>query len=295
MRHICTLLGIPFHYGDQATLLHTLETLLQNSPECALIFTPNPEILMTSEKDEQYKSILQQVSLSLPDGNGLLFASSFLQRSEGKRKLGVCITFLQCYAALLFHKAYIRNVIPAVIPGSDTFFAIHEHIGNKPFKVFYFGGEHGVEKEIEPVMKKKYPDVQIVGSTGGYPFKNPKDAELILQKIETAKPDILFIALSFPWQERWAVLNKDRLTKAGVKAAMVVGGTFDFAVEKRKRAPVVFQKLQIEWLWRLIQEPSRLSRIAMAVFGFPLHVLKRRLRDDKNLLVLFPPVTHLHK
>lgn len=250
---------------------------------------------MASERDASYKEVLQQATLSLPDGNGLLFASSFLKRAMGKGTLGVISTFILSYASLLFHKNYIRQVIPAVIPGSDTFFQLHQHISKKPYKVFYFGGEHGVEKEIEVVMKKRYPEVSVVGSTGGYPFRNPGDAERILHEIETAKPDLLFIALPFPWQERWAVLNKDRLSRAGVKIAMVVGGTFDFAVEKRKRAPKMFQKLQIEWLWRLFQEPSRLGRISTAVLGFPLHVLKKRLKGEKDLLVLFPPVTHLHK
>lgn len=295
MQKICTLLGVPFHYGTHTDLMGTIGKLLEISTECALIFTPNPEILMIAEYDEQYKKVLQQATLSLPDGNGLLFASSFLKRTTDSTALVTTLTFIRSYASLLYDKKYLRNVIPSVIPGSDTFFALHNYLSNTPYKVFYFGGEDGVEEKIQVVMKEKYPEVQIVGSTGGYPFKNPEAAEHILQEIERAKPDILFIALSFPWQERWAVLNKKRLSKSGVKVAMVVGGTFDFAIEKRKRAPVVFQKLQIEWLWRLLHEPSRLGRIMKAVITFPLHVLKKRLSGEKDLLVLFPPVAHLHK
>lgn len=293
MKFVCSLLGIPFHYGTYEDLIHEISTRLEQNTSCDLIFTPNPEIMMIAEKDTEYKHILQQADVSLPDGNGLLFASSFLLQSANTNKLTTMYIFATNFLAMILGQC--RKVIPDVITGSNSFVSIHEYLQNTSFSVFYFGGEHGVEKEIAVVMKQKYPSLHVAGSTGGYPFKNPDDAERILREIEIAKPDFLFIALSFPWQERWAVMNRDRLTKAGVKVAMVVGGTFDFALEKRKRAPVILQKLRFEWLWRLIQEPSRFGRICTAVIHFPLHVLKRRLAGEKDLLVLLPPVTHLHK
>ncbi len=284
MRHVCTLLGVPFHYGTSEELVGDMLFRLRNNTACDLIFTPNPEILMIGEQDLQYKKILQQVDVSLPDGSGLLFASSFLSKSTGKSWPVVVWNFVVCSAALLLRKKYVSDIIPGVIPGSGTFFLLHDALQHTDLSVFYFGGEHGVEKQIAPVMKRKYPSLHIAGSTGGYPFKNPEEGERILQEIEQARPDMLFIALSFPWQERWAVLHRERLTKAGVKVAMVVGGTFDFAVEKRKRAPELFQKLSLEWLWRLVQEPSRFGRIMTAVVKFPIYILKKRLAGESNLL-----------
>lgn len=278
---VCTLLDVPFDIAKSAPI--AFRALLAK-PGLMKVTTPNPEILYASLRVPGYRQVLQQADISLPDGHGLYWATSFLHRASGKNTLRVVGIFLKSYMQLITNRAALKSILPRLHHGSDTFFALHAAWDAKPSpRVFYFGGEDDVVQNIVPVMQHAYPHVDIVGNCGGYPFRSEQENAAILQSILQAKTEVLFIALPFPKQEQWLMQNAKALEEGGVRLAMVCGGTLDFAVGKRKRAPSWMRASGIEWLWRLYQEPSRLGRIWTAVVLFPMTLLWRRLRGCKDL------------
>lgn len=274
-----TLWDVPFHTPLRADVDTVFQQMLDED-QMHMIFTPNPEIMLVSEENPEYKKVLKTADWNLPDGNGLLWASVFLEKTKKiKNMYLIILIFLQTYSYLLFNKKALQGVIPETVTGSGTFFQVHALFAKLKTPVFYFGGENGVEKKILTIMTERYPGLRAVGSCGGYPFRSPEENEMILTSIEKAAPQVLFVALTFPKQETWIMQNRERLERAGVRIAMGIGGTYDFAVGRIKRAPQWMQSMHIEWLWRMIQEPARMGRILRAVFYFPWVVLRKRLQD----------------
>ena len=141
--------------------------------------------------------------------------------------------------------------------------------------LYLLGGKEGVAKEAGKNIIKTYPNIKILGTHHGY-FKGAhighKDHEeemKILEEINKLKPDIIFVGLGFPKQETWIHENKYRIDS---KVIIGNGGTMDILSGNAKRAPEVFQKLGLEWFYRLIKEPSRIKR-QMVLPKFRLQVL----------------------
>ncbi len=282
-RQQCSLLGVPFHSIAEQEWKELLATYLCQD-DLLIIFTPNPEIMLRAIKDEKYLSILQQVGLSLPDGQGLRQMTSFLHRAEGiDNKFQVISQWCMSYLHTLCAPRYIDYPIDRVIAGSDTLFRIHKALPNET-KIHYFGGEGDVPTQMLEVMNKNYPGYQLT-SSGGYPYRSQSEMVKVMSDIKAASPEVLFVALPFPLQERFVIENKHYFQKIGIKVVMVVGGSFDFAVGKIKRAPLWMRRSRLEWLWRVIQEPKRVARIFDAVFAFPYMILRRRLAGKDDLLL----------
>lgn len=138
--------------------------------------------------------------------------------------------------------------------------------------IYLFGGKPDVAKEACENIEIEYPNIKIAGFSDGY-YKD-KDEELkIIDKINEVKPDILFVALGAPKQEKWIYEYRKILN---TKVAMGVGGSVDVWAGKVKRAPEVFSKLGLEWLYRLIKEPSRIGRM----MSLPKFLFKILLSKD---------------
>ncbi len=142
--------------------------------------------------------------------------------------------------------------------------------------MFLLGGKEGIAKAAggENILKN-YPNIKLEGYHHGY-FKgshigyNNHEEELnIIDDINKAKPDIIFVGLGFPKQEIWIDANKERLSS---KIIIGNGGTMDILSGNAKRAPEAFQRLGLEWLYRLIKEPSRIKR-QMVIPKFMLYIL----------------------
>ena len=202
--------------------------------------TPNPEIVLKGHANEQYGKILNGSSLNIPDGTGLLFAAKFLK---------------------LFGKSTIT--LPERVTGVDLTTKLIQLSHSENFSIFFLGAsEESNQKTIE--FAKKHNAHIAERYTG-----SPHDPEGI-KLIQKSKPDLVFVAYGAPKQEQWIA---DNLSKCpSIKLAIGIGGSFDFIAGTRKRAPLLFQKLRIEWLYRLIQEPSRWKRIWNATIVFPFRV-----------------------
>lgn len=210
----------------------------------SLVFTPNSEIIYAAKNDDSFRDILNSSDLNTPDGIGVVYASRIL-----------------------------KQPMPERVPGFDLACNLFPHMNENGLKLFLFGGKEGVAETAAENILKKYPNIRIVGRQNGY-FK---DSSEIISKINETSPDFLFVCLGAPKQEKWMYEHKDQLN---CKVMMGVGGTLDVLANTAKRAPDFFIKLNIEWLYRLIKNPSRIGRM-MALPKFGLAVLKYRTKNKE--------------
>ena len=197
------------------------------------IVTPNPEIISEAGRDEYFRSILNLADLSIADGVGLQLASGFKLKSR--------VTGADLMMKLL---------------------GIAENRGLKVYGILKKGG-FSTKEEISTRLHEKFPNLKYE-----LRYSGEGDVEEMIAKFE---PDMIFVGLGFPAQEKWIAHH---LRKFGfVKIYMAVGGSFDFIAGKTKRAPLAMRKLGLEWFWRLIRHPNRVGRIFNAVIIFPVKVL----------------------
>jgi N-acetylglucosaminyldiphosphoundecaprenol N-acetyl-beta-D-mannosaminyltransferase len=214
------------------------------------IVTPNPEIILASQKDEEFFHILNQASLSLADGFGLKIAGWFF-----------------------------GNNIPR-ITGADTTIEILKMAAAQKIKVIILNWENSLSQitDIDAALNKKFPGlIFLVLSISRDKFLAPET----ITAINNFAPEILFTTLGFPHQEKLIFHNISKLPT--VKVALGIGGSFDFITEKIKRAPKLFRLLGLEWFWRLLNafnyknSVQRINRILRALFIFSGEIIKVRV------------------
>jgi len=208
-----------------------------------VIFTPNPEMVMLARRDADFAAVLAAADLVVPDGIGIVYASRLTDSKIARR-----------------------------VPGIDLLADIFSHIKDTGASVFLLGGAPGVADDAAAKLAVSFPGLNIVGTYHGY-FKDADDAEII-SKIKDAKPDILLVGLGIPRQEKWIIRHKDAI---GAKLLMGVGGSFDVFSGRLARAPKIFQKLGLEWLFRLLRQPNRLWR-QRVLLKFALLVVYKKIR-----------------
>lgn len=189
------------------------------------IVTANPETFMMSEKDEEMrKLLLDNDTFLVPDGIGIVKAARMINYDVKERITGIDIA---------------NELLK---------------LGNKQKKSIYlFGAKQKVIDSMEKVLKESYPNLNLVGMSNGY----EKDKDKIFEKIVKTKPDIVLVALGIPLQEKLIYKHLDKFDK-GIFVG--VGGSFDVISGHKKRAPKIFIKLNLEWLYRILKEPKRLKR-----------------------------------
>lgn len=165
------------------------------------------------------------------------------------------------------------------ITGSDVFHGVHRRLeGNGGGKVFFIGSTEETLSRIREKMARDYPRVEIVG-TYSPPFKpeySAAELDLMVETINAARPDVLWVGMTAPKQELWIHALRDRLD---VRFAAAIGAVFDFYIGRIKRSPAAFQALGLEWLPRLVQEPRRLwRRMFVSAPIFMWHVMTGRGR-----------------
>lgn len=211
----------------------------------AYVVTPNPEIIWMCRKDIRLKEAIGGAALVLPDGVGVTLGARIL----GKPLRGRA-------------------------PGVDFFAALLAKLAPLGGRVFLLGAKPGVAEEAARKLESAYPGLVIAGVCDGY-FKNDG---AVIGKINAAAPDLLAVCLGSPRQELWMARNA-QLLDAPLSAGL--GGTLDIISGKVKRAPVLWQKLGIEWLHRLIREPSRyrrMSKLPVYLFAVIWSALRDRAR-----------------
>jgi N-acetylglucosaminyldiphosphoundecaprenol N-acetyl-beta-D-mannosaminyltransferase len=213
------------------------------SPTLDQIATVNPEFVMAAQKDPEFLAVLQQASLCIPDGVGLLWAARILGQH-----------------------------LPERVPGSELVYHLAQLAAEKGTSLFLLGAAPGVAEEAAAILQQRYPSLTIAGTYAGSPDSAENDT--IVQRINDSNADLLFVAYGAPNQDKWIARNRDKLTP--VRAAVGIGGSLDFITGRSTRAPQWIQKIGLEWLHRLIKEPWRWRRM-LALPKFALHVILKRL------------------
>ncbi|MED4285007.1 WecB/TagA/CpsF family glycosyltransferase [Priestia megaterium] len=191
----------------------------------SFIVAINPEKIMHGTKDQELKELLNSATYQIPDGHGIVVLS---KRQGGN--------------------------IKERVTGCDLFQQLCELAAKEGKKVFLYGAKPGVAEQTKSILEQRYSGLNVVGTLDGFVM----DKTLIIDTINKAKPDFLFVALGSPAQEKWIKENMDQLDAHIFQG---VGGSFDVVSGNIKRAPKWMQKMGLEWLHRVILEPKRVIRI----------------------------------
>lgn len=198
------------------------------------IFTPNPEIVMAAYENKQLQENLNQGSLVIPDGIGVIIGAKLIGRPLKERVAGYDL---------------VQNMFMKLASTERT--------------IYFYGAKPGVAKLAAEKMITKFPGLKIVGTWDGY----EKDLNKVIEDINHKKPDFVLVGLGAPRQEQFIATHQELLS---AKVFAGVGGSFDVMAGVVKRAPKVFIKLHLEWFYRLITQPTRIGRM----MKLPLFLVK---------------------
>ena len=240
------ILGVTVHNHSFEGALDRVMGLVERGARARIAFV-NPDCLNKAVEDEGYRAALNTMDTVFADGSGLQLAG---------RALGVHIL--------------------ANVNGTDLFPALCERCAREGRSLYLLGAAEGVARRAAERMRERYPALRIAGTHHG--FFAAQEEPRVLAEIDASGADLLFVAFGAPRQELWMRRHRDALR---VPVMIGVGGLFDFHSGRISRSPRWLQDIGMEWVWRLLQEPSRMWR--RYVVGNPLfvwRVLRQRGRES---------------
>jgi N-acetylglucosaminyldiphosphoundecaprenol N-acetyl-beta-D-mannosaminyltransferase len=246
-----TLLGVPIDSVLMQEALERIERLIE-ARWPSYVVTPNVDVLVKLQTDAEFRRIYDDASLVVADGMFLIWAAKFLGMPLKEK-----------------------------VSGSDLFVEFCELAARKGYKIYLLGAMPGVAPKAAAILMKRYAGLNIVG-TYSPPFgfeEDEAECERIVRMIRDAAPDVLFIGLGSPKQEKWLVRHKHRY---GTPVSIGVGISFDYVAGTVKRAPRWMQNAGFEWFWRLLMEPKRLwRRYLVEDLVFFWLVAKQKMQKDR--------------
>ncbi len=237
------ILGVPVHALSMAWTLRLAERFMAK-PGLQQIATVNPEFVMAAQDDADFRQVLENADLCIPDGVGLLWAA---------KKLG--------------------RPLPERVAGSDLVYELARLAAANKWRLFLLGAAEGVAEEAAEVLLERYPGLVIAGTYAGSP--DPAENDGIVKRIDDTRAELLYVAYGAPRQDKWIARNREAMPT--VRLALGVGGSLDFITGRSKRPPEWAQRAGVEWLVRLVQEPWRWRRMT----ALPRFVFKV-LTDNKH-------------
>lgn len=254
MNNRLNILNIWVDAVDRKEAIRRVQKYLDTGDRPHAIIAANPEKNFSVPKDIVLYDMFKNADLLLPDGIGIVLAARILYGVKLER-----------------------------VPGSEFIFDICDIAAKRSYKVFIYGSKEDVNKKAVDELKHRYQDLKIVGRANGYVKES--DMPELIDRINKSKAEILFLALGSPKQEKWFAAYKSKLRY--VRVVQGVGGTLDTIAGTVKRAPEIWCRWQLEWLYRLIKEPKRIKRqkvlpiFAWKVFLAKLNMMMRgRNRDS---------------
>lgn len=214
------------------------------------IATVNPEFVMKSTKNDDFKSLLKKTDLNVVDGIGLVWAHEFIKLLSCKvYQVNKFIKFLDAIkiGGEILKGKHRENLITGV----DLMSELCRLAAKKKYKVFFLGGFDDRAKRTMKYFEKD--KIEMDYCSGEPKFSN----EEVLEKINKFKPDILFVAYGMKKQEEWIDKYLDKLD---IGVVIGVGRSFDYYSGDLKRAPLAWRNMGMEWLYSLIKEPKRFKR-----------------------------------
>lgn len=232
------VLGLPV---DALSLESVLSRVGQHlsSRQPLRVVTINAEMAMQAHADPELAEIIRGAGLVIPDGSGVVWAL----RRRGQ------------HVSKLAGVDFVRHLARTCAEGGH--------------RLYLLGAAPGVAAAAAEALTRQAPGLTIAGVRDG--FWKPEDEPAVLEAIRATRPDVLLVALGVPRQEKWIARHQEAL---GIPVAMGVGGSFDVFAERVQRAPAWMQRLHLEWLFRLYQEPWRWRRMAGTLPRFAWLVLR---------------------
>jgi N-acetylglucosaminyldiphosphoundecaprenol N-acetyl-beta-D-mannosaminyltransferase len=288
-RKYAFILGIKLSITTKNQLLRDIELRL-DSKERFYVITPNPENVLIATKDWLMKKVVDRCDFSIPDGIGLAQAYKFLSFKDNPkdpfRFFKILYQGLLVGYKTIFDKKYLTDDLP-IIKGRELFYDVLKIADDRKLRVYFFGGENGENQKAIDMLVSQFPNI-IFKTNHQFPIYNKhcKPVTLSDRKLHKAvkgsikmfEPDLIFVALNSPKQEKWIYRNLYR-TKA--ICGFALGGTFNYAAGNMKLPPKWVEKIGFEWLYRLMQEPKRFRRILNAFPIFPFKVFVAKLFRQK--------------
>lgn len=227
-------------------LLQKVFDQIDNQQKNVFIVTANPEIVMTAHKSAIYHASLLKADFIIPDGFGVMLASKILEQPLEEK-----------------------------IVGYELLHTFLNYASSQGKSVYFFGSQKGIADVAAKNAVSLYPCIKILGTKDGY----SGHGEVVAEEIAETQPDFLFIGLGVPLQENWAAKYKHLFPSTVI---MGVGGSFDVLSGHVKRAPRIWLKYNLEWLYRLLSQPTRIKRMIQLPI-FVLTVFKqKRMNSSKS-------------
>ena len=205
------------------------------------VVTPNPELVQLAGREAAFRDALNAADLVLPDGVGVIYAAKLLGRPLKGR-----------------------------VPGIDFAWALCGALAESGKRLYLLGARPGVAEQAAENLKKAHPGLEVCGVQDGY-FQ---ESGPVAEAIRAAGADVVFVCLGAPKQELWMA---EYGAKSGAGLLVGLGGSLDVFAGQVKRAPERWQRLGLEWLYRLVKQPSRIGRMAKLPL-FLLSAVGARLR-----------------
>lgn len=239
------LLGMRVSRVDRTEALELIQFFIESGHPHHVV-TADASMHVIAAGDPELREIVNRAALVTPDGTGILWAA---------RRLG--------------------TPLREKVSGVDIAEQLCRESARRGYSVFFYGAAPGVAESAAEAMRRRYPGARIVGTVDGYQ-STPEQQAALLSAIRRAKPAVLLVALGIPRQEKWIDRHREAL---GVPVLIGVGGTFDVFSGRVNRAPVWMQRSGLEWLYRLLQDPRKLSKVSLLP-AFLLRVLRKQRLDS---------------
>ena len=239
------ILGVPFYRTSGFQFVQQLDKHIMNKDK-VFVVTANPETVMQAKEDLEYMTMIQKATYIIADGIGIIKASKLLNRPIAER-----------------------------VPGFDTMIDLLSLANDKRYSIYLLGAKPETLDKTVLTIQQSFPRIEITGSHHGY---FDWESTEIREEIMEQKPDLVFVALGVPRQEKWIGTNLAYFEKG---IFMGIGGSFDVIAGEAKRAPIIWRRMNLEWLYRLIKQPSRCIRM-LAIPKFAFRVIKQKVDERKS-------------
>lgn len=242
------------------------------------LVTAYSEFFVRAGDDPDFKKVLNNADLVVPDGVGPLAAIDYERIVFSDDLL-----LVKLWKGLVVGVRVLEGKVGLPVSGVWLFYRIMELAERNRWKIFLLGGFGELAKRLEENIRGLHPSIQI-DSDGGFMIDNDgleigmnkkdEDFERLVKKINDSCPDVVFVAYGPVKQEKWIARNKNRLK---TRVLVGVGGTFNEMMEQWRETPVLIEKAGLKWLWRFFIEPGRWKRTLSAFPVFPWLVFKQVL------------------
>lgn len=254
MQNRLNILGVNISAINMHQAIASVDAWISQEKKNYICVTPAHGI-MECQRQPELRQLFNASGLTTPDGMSIVW----LLRLHG-------------------HKHVNR------VYGPDLMLAICEHSLHRGYRHYLYGGAPGIPEKLSESLQSKYPGLQIVG-TYSPPFHplTPEEDQIITEQINAAQPDIVWVGISTPKQERWMA---EHLGNISAPVLIGVGAAFDFLSGNKKQAPRWIQHSGLEWLFRLASEPRRLWKRYAMYPVFLLLVLAQMLKINDFPIVV---------